>query len=37
MKSEFHDFLTIDIIHLKLATFGLFHVMNSDDLEYMNY
>lgn len=37
IKSEFYDFLMIDIIYLKFVIFGFFYVMNLDDFEYMNY
>lgn len=37
IKSEFYDFLMIDIIYLKFVIFGFFYVMILDDFEYMNY
>lgn len=37
IKSEFYDFLMIDIIYFKFVIFGFFYVMNLDDFEYMNY
>lgn len=37
IKSEFYDFLMIDIIYLKFVIFGFFYVMNLDDLYELLY
>lgn len=37
IKSEFYDFLMIDIIYFKFVIFGFFYVMNLDDLYELLY